>query len=165
MNVSSQIQRLRTLIANAWRARAFGLKALSFGMVGVVNTLVDFGVFWVSVQYLAVPLVPANVLAWLVGVTGSYVLNSMTTFAAESGRNLNWRSYVAFVAAGVAGMIANTLTLLVANAVLSVWLADAKVALAAAKGCAILASFIVNFMMSYFVVFRAHQPSTSQPRR
>ena len=39
--------------------------------------------------------------AWLVAVTGSYVMNSSVTFAAESGRKLRWRAYAAFVVSGV----------------------------------------------------------------
>ena len=50
------------------------------------------------------PLIPANVLAWLVAVSGSYVMNSFITFAAESGRQLRWRDYGAFVASGIAGV-------------------------------------------------------------
>ena len=54
-------------------------------MIGVVNTLVDLGVFLVAHNVFALPLVPANVLAWLVAVSGSYVMNSFITFAHESG--------------------------------------------------------------------------------
>ena len=50
-------------------------------------------------------------LAWVVAVTGSYVMNSYITFAAESGRQLRWRAYGAFVASGIAGLVANTATL------------------------------------------------------
>jgi hypothetical protein len=74
--------------------------------------------------------------------------SSTFTFAAESGRRLRWGAYLAFVVSGIAGWLANTATLLVAAEVLllPVWLA---------KLVAILASFIVNFSLSHFVVFRA----------
>jgi hypothetical protein len=49
-------------------------------------------------------LIPANVLAWLVAVSGSYVMHCFITFAAESGRQLRWRAYGAFVAFGVVGL-------------------------------------------------------------
>jgi putative flippase GtrA len=60
---------------------------------------------------------------------------------------LRWRAYAAFVVSGIAGWLANTATLLVAADVflLPVWLA---------KIAAILASFLVNFSISHFVVFR-----------
>ena len=94
-------------------------------------------------------MIPANVLAWLVAVSGSYVMNCFITFAAESGRQLRWRAYGAFVASGVAGVIANTATLVVA----SYWMP-----VLAAKLLAIAASFVVNFSLSHFVVFRTREP-------
>ena len=86
--------------------------------------------------------------SWLVAVSGSYVLNSTITFAAESGRTLRWRDYTVFVVTSIAGLIANTATLVAAAQLLllPVWLA---------KLIAILASFVVNFSLSHFVVFRA----------
>jgi putative flippase GtrA len=53
------------------------------------------------------------------------------------------------VASGVAGVIANTATLVVA----SYWMP-----VLAAKLLAIAASFAVNFSLSHFVVFRAREP-------
>ena len=90
-------------------------------------------------------LVPANVIAWLVAVSGSYVMNSFTTFARESGGQLRWRDYGKFAASGIAGVIANTTTVIIAVQFVPVW---------AAKLIAILVGFAVNFSLSHFVVFR-----------
>jgi putative flippase GtrA len=148
MKPVSHFERLDHRLRRAWQERAITLKAASFAAIGVVNTLVDFGIFVAAYSLLELPLIPANVLAWLVAVTGSYVMNSYITFAAESGRRLAWRAYGAFVASGVAGVIANTATLVVA----SYW-----VPVLAAKVMAIAASFAVNFSLSNFVVFRTRQ--------
>ena len=51
-------------------------------------------------------------LAWLVAVSFSYMMNSFITFGPESGRILRWRDYATFAASGVAGMVASTGTLL-----------------------------------------------------
>ena len=117
-------------------------------MVGVVNSLVDYSVFMSAYYLLDLPLIPANVLAWLVAVSGSYVMNCLITFAAESGRQLRWRAYGAFVASGVVGVIANTTVLVVASRWLPV---------PVAKLLAIAASFAVNFSLSHFVVFRTRE--------
>lgn len=143
-------------LLQAWHERGPALKALSFGLIGIINTVIDATVFFVVLGAIVLAgydhdasgaLIAANVLAWLVAVSGSYVMNSFITFARESGRKLRWRDYGAFVASGVAGVVANTATLLIAAQLLSlpVW---------AAKGCAILVSFLVNFSLSHFVVFR-----------
>src|SRR5690348_3644758 len=133
---------------------ALFIKAISFGLVGVVNTGVDFCIFWIAAQHFGLPLVVANVISWTIAVSGSYVMNSMFTFAAESGRKLGWRPYGTFLASGVVGLIANTATLLVA-ARLAVHVIDKPgLQLAFAKLCAIVASFVVNFSLSHFVVDR-----------
>jgi putative flippase GtrA len=149
MRLPPLLDRLLSRLAQGWQDRAVSRKALSFALVGVVNTLNDLGIFLIAYSWLGLALVPANLLAWIVAVSASYVMNSYITFAAESGRQLRWRSYGAFVVSGVAGVIANTAVLVVA----SFW-----IPVLAAKLLAILASFVVNFSLSHFVVFRARTP-------
>jgi putative flippase GtrA len=143
-------------------------KAVSFALIGVVNVGVDASVFFLAYAGLrssaaarhsldmlsqwcacassdTLVLIIANVMAWAVAVSGSYLMNSFITFAAESGRQLRWRDYAKFVASGILGVTASTVTLVAAGQVMPVLLA---------KGCAILAAFAVNFSMSHFVVFR-----------
>jgi putative flippase GtrA len=148
MTLPASLDRLKDRLVQAWADRAISLKAASFAVVGVVNTLVDLAIFLVAYNAFGIPLIPANVLAWLIAVSGSYVMNSFITFAAETGRQLRWRDYGAFVASGVAGVIANTTTLVVA----SYWMP-----VLAAKLLAIAASFAVNFSLSHFVVFRTRE--------
>lgn len=171
--------RARLLVG--WRNGALSLKAISFGLIGVVNTAIDYCVFLMARAALGhsslalagfasvsafcrcgsaatVALIAANTISWLVAVSCSYVMNSSITFAAETGRKLRLRAYFAFVVSGIAGWLANTATLLVAAEVLllPVW---------AAKAVAILASFVVNFSLSHFVVFRVRaRPATDSPK-
>lgn len=171
MILPSRYKWARARLVSGWRNRALSMKAISFGLVGAVNTVVDYSVFLVARAALSgsaavlwvfgalanschcgsagtILLIAANILSWTVAVTGSYIMNSSITFAAELGRKLRWRDYFSFVASGIAGMMANTATLLVAAQLLllPVWLA---------KMIAILASFGVNFSLSHFVVFRS----------
>ncbi len=151
-------------------------KAVSFALIGVVNALIDTGVFLAANSYLndadialrpldafaawcgcsspeTLVLIVANTMSWVVAVSCSYVMNSYITFAAESGRRLRWKDYATFVVSGIVGAIANTTTLIVAAGLLPS-LGGENERLLAAKGCAILAGFVVNFTMSHFVVFR-----------
>ena len=146
----------RIWVLAGWRNRAVSFKAVVYALVGVVNTANDYCVFLTAHAVLGLPLVAANTLSWMVAVSGSYMLNSTITFAAESGRKLRWLAYFTFVASGIVGWFANTAALLVAVEVLllPVWLA---------KLLAVMASFIVNFSMSHFVVFRVRRslPATT----
>ena len=143
----------RRLLA-AWNERVLVLKIACYACIGVANTLIDFCVFLIAVQFFAVPLIPANVVSWLAGASNSYVLNALFTFARESNRELRWRDYAKFLSAGLVGLIINTTTLVVAVGLMPRLTADTAHQLAAAKACAIMVGFLVNFSMSYFVVFR-----------
>ena len=121
------------------------LKAISFGLVGAANTLVDLGVFWIALTLIGLPLLLANLLAWLVAVSGSYLMNCFTTFAAESGRKVTLLTYAGFVASGIAGLVVSTAVLVIAAMF---------VRILAAKLIAIAVSFAVNFSLSHFVIFR-----------
>jgi putative flippase GtrA len=170
MTRTSRYDWARAKLLAGWQNRALSIKAITFALVGVVNTAIDYGLFLLARAALnsshgalaafdsfsgfcrcgsaaALLLIAANTIAWIIAVSGSYVMNSSITFAAESGRKLRWGSYFAFVLSGGAGWIANTATLLFAAEILllPVWLA---------KVIAVLASFVVNFSLSHFVVFR-----------
>jgi len=168
-------RRILDRVRAAWEERAIALKAISFALVGVVNTLVDATMFFAGYTFLtsspgagaqidrlaalclcaSVPtltLIVANVFSWLIAISGSYAMNSFITFAAESGRQLRFKAYATFVASGVVGAVANTTTLVLAAHFVPVW---------AAKGLAILVSFVFNFSMSHFVVFRRRAPVVS----
>lgn len=153
-----------------WRYRALSRKATLFALIGVVNTAIDYAFFLVARDALqrspgalawfgsvvegcgcgspaTILLIAANMMSWSVAVSASYIMNSSITFAAESGRQLRWRAYLTFVIAGIAGLIANTTALVFAAQILAlpVWFS---------KGLAILASFVVNFTLSHFYIFR-----------
>jgi putative flippase GtrA len=150
--IPAPLQNILDRLTVAWHERAVALKAISFASVGVINTLIDLSVFWISYNLLLLALVACNVLAWLVAVSFSYMMNSFVTFGPESGRKLRWRDYGTFVLSGITGMVAATATLVV----LSDWLG---VGVLVAKLASILVSFAVNFSLSHFVVFRAKKPN------
>jgi putative flippase GtrA len=151
-------------LVSAWHERAIILKAASFALIGVVNTAVDAGVFFLALWALVgspgragtLTLIAANVFSWSVAISGSYVMNSFVTFAAESGRQLRLKSYATFVAGGIVGAIGNTAALVAVAQFAPVLVA---------KACAILVSFVLNFSMSHFVVFRTRHPKTGDAAR
>ena len=155
MELPARLENLRARLTLAWRERAVSLKALSFATVGVINTAVDAAVFFLMLGFVTGSLVVANVTAWLIAVTGSYVMNSFTTFSAETGGRLRLRDYAGFVGSGLVAVVATTTTVVIAANFMPVW---------AAKGVAILVSFAVNFSITHFVVFRARPGAAGEPR-
>ena len=143
---ASLLERLRA----AWRERTVALKAISFAVVGLVNTAVDATIFFLLLAYVTPSLAIANITAWFIANTGSYVMNSFTTFSAETGGRLNLRHYAGFVGSGIVAVTASTITVVLAAKFMPVW---------AAKAVAILVSFAVNFSITHFVVFRTKSES------
>ena len=148
MTLPPWIDSLLARVLPSWIDRELVVKAISFGLIGCVNATVDFVVFSILHLYVGLPIIPANLISWCVAVTNSYVLNSMFTFAAESGRRLTFRRYIAFAATQVGGLIANTITVFVASFFIPVLVA---------KLLAIGASFVVDFTLSHLLVFRRRE--------
>src|ERR1700676_2872606 len=113
--ITSTAQALITRLHAASRERATMFKAVSFGLIGFVNTAIDFGVFSFGYYLLGLPIVAANLLSWAFAVSASYVLNSTITFSVESPRKLSLRTYATFLLAQLAGLAANTTTVVVAS--------------------------------------------------
>src|SRR2546423_2364432 len=145
MNLPAPIASLLERLLASWRERAVGLKAVSFALVGLINTAVDAAAFFLLLGFVTSSLVIANVMAWFVANTGSYAINSLTTFSAETGGRLRLKDYAGFVGSGIVAVTASTIAVVIAANYMPVW---------AAKGLAILVSFAVNFSITHFVVFR-----------
>ena len=145
MRLPAPIASLPDRLFAAWRERAVALKAVSFALVGLVNTAVDATVFFLLLGFVTSSLVIANVTAWFVANTGSYVMNSFTTFSAETGGKLRLKHYAGFVGSGIVAVTASTIAVVIAAEFMPVW---------GAKAIAILVSFAVNFTITHFVVFR-----------
>ncbi len=126
--------------------RALLTQLASFGLIGFINAGVDAAIFFLALATVTGNLVVANACAWIVAVSGSYILNSRFTFAANSGGRFSFRDYSMFVATQVGGFLANTTVLL---------LAAPYVPLLAAKVLAIVGGFLVNFTLARAIVFRA----------
>jgi putative flippase GtrA len=151
--IPSAAQRLIDRLHAASRKRATAFKAVSFGLIGFVNTAVDLGVFSFGYYVLDLPIVVANLISWAFAVTGSYVLNSTITFSIESRRALSLKTYATFIVAQLAGLAANTTTVVVASHFMPVLFG---------KLLATGVSFMVNFSLSHFIVFRRPAASPLQ---
>ncbi|GFH34613.1 GtrA family protein [Streptomyces pacificus] len=79
---------------------AAGLRQFAvFALVGVVNTGVYYGVYALLLRWL--PYLAAHALAYGVGVTGSFLLNSCVTLRTRP----TWRAFVRYPLSGAAGLV------------------------------------------------------------
>jgi putative flippase GtrA len=136
-------------VAAAWHNRAIAIKLMAFASIGILNTAIDVSAFTVAYRFLDMPLILANVLSWLIAVSGSYAMNTKITFGRETGGTFSYKRYLRFIASGVLGVIVATASLVFALQFTDIF---------SAKLFSIVAAFAVNFSMSHFVVFRAAIP-------
>jgi putative flippase GtrA len=162
MQFPAPIDSLLQRLLPAWVDRTILAKAVCFALIGCVNAIIHVSVFSIGYYLMGLPIIVANVIAWCVAVTNSYVMNSLFTFAEESGRQLSLKSHLTFALTQVAGLIANTITIYVVAGLVPdqvtklVGIDPVLLGVIIAIGV----SFIVDFSLSHLVVFRRRETNT-----
>ncbi|MEN3185782.1 MAG: GtrA family protein [Atribacterota bacterium] len=65
------------------------IQFVKFGLVGIANTLIDFGIFVLLHGYLQVFYALAQVVSYSCGMVNSYLINKFWTFQNRKGIQLN----------------------------------------------------------------------------
>ena len=136
--------------------KGLNMKVVWFGVVGVVNTLIDFAVLNLLLALFGVtggwPLVLCNAAAFLGATLNSYFLNKKWTFAQKTGASL--RQYLAFLALALGGLAINSVVLYLLATGLSPpsWLSP-TLWINVAKAAATAASLVWNYLVCRYVVF------------
>jgi putative flippase GtrA len=142
------------------------VRPVKFAVVGALNTLVDFIAFNVLATLLGVPVVPANVLSYSLGVLNSYAWNRAWTFGDRRSEHRR-AEFVRFVAASAAGAGINTalvwgaLALYRTLAPAGAPAPDGALVTAAAKALATVGSLVFNYTVFHRWVFVPAAPSSS----
>ena len=83
-------------------------RATAFVGVGALNTVIDFSAFACLNQLAGLDPAPSNVLAFLIAVANSYIMNTLITFA-DRRRRHPVRSFARFLLVAVAAMAVSTI--------------------------------------------------------
>lgn len=119
--------------------------ALRFGTIGIVNTILDFSIFMVLVHGLYLPILWSNIIAFIIAVTNSFILNRSWTFSNPAGYSLNFKSgYLRFLIGNSIGMALGTLLIYLLMPYMNV---------EPAKICSVGASLIWNYFYAKYFVF------------
>lgn len=87
------------------RDRASG-QALRFVVVGVSNTVVTLGLFALFARVFHVPDIPANAVAYILGIVNSFFWNKYWTFGAR-GSGRGWREFGFFILVNLPPFVVN----------------------------------------------------------
>ncbi len=123
-----------------------GKQFIKFGIVGVLNTGVQFAVFVLLFRWLNLPMLIGSGLGYLAGIVNSYFINRFWTFEVKGKRDK--REFFRFFMVNIVSMGVNlgSLKLLVEQGSLLPELAQVF---------AIGSSLVVNFIGNKFWTFRA----------
>ena len=117
---------------------------VKFGLVGVLNTALHYGVFLVLFRVLGVPMLVASAIGYCVGLVNSFLLNRSWTFrVVGDGRRVEFVKFV----------VVNLIALGVNLALLEVF-TRAGVVPEIGQVLAIGGSMVVNFLGNRVWVFR-----------
>ncbi len=98
------------------------LEFFRFGLVGVINTAIDFVVFVLLYRGTGLDPLLCNGIAFLVAVTNSYLLNHHWTFR-RSGSAMSFAAYARFVLLNAGGLLIGTLAILLLGGLMPLELA------------------------------------------
>jgi putative flippase GtrA len=134
-----------TLLAQAATATRRILRPATFGAIGLLNTVIDFLVFWTLLDLM--PALLANVISFTVGATNSFVLNTLVTFhdrRANPKLSLQRALRFAGVTLGCLALSSGTLFLLL-HVLPALY----------AKAVSIIATFAAGYIFNDRLVFKA----------
>ena len=131
------------------------MRFVKFAVIGVGNTAISFVVFNLAARGLHIPLVWANVIAWLAGFVNSFIWNRAWTFADRSAGPAG-RLLLRFGVANLLALGGSTLVVAALPAVNggSAGAGASAVTLNAIEAVAIGAALCVNYVVSSRWVFR-----------
>ncbi|MGB9376603.1 MAG: GtrA family protein [Mycobacteriales bacterium] len=92
---------LPEFVTHQWRV--FAAELSKFGVIGAVNTVLDFGVFNTLHFALGVGLLTSQAIAMVIAATSSYFMNRHWTFAKRARSGMR-REYILFFLLNLVGL-------------------------------------------------------------
>ncbi len=128
-----------------------------FAQVGVLNTLIDFGIFnlliWITGIISGTGIILLNTLSILVAIINSYFWNKYWTFSKKGGRIE--REFLQFLVISIIGWALNTSIVFLGTTFIEVQLGvSAGAWVNIMKALAVVVSMTWNFLGYKFIVFK-----------
>ncbi len=116
-----------------------------YGLIGCLNAALDFAIFIMGVKLFDFPPLIAHIIAWCIAVQLSYIMNSFFTFNKSFKQTWRLKPWFKFILSGLFALLVSSLILYLCLSYFNIYIA---------KIIAIIASYIVGFSLSQFVVFK-----------
>ena len=122
------------------------VQAVKFGAVGILNTAIDLGLYFVLTRWLGLGGLPvvAKSISYTAGILNSFLWNKFWTFQSRAG---TMKTLLPFILTALVGLGINAGTL-------QVCLKTLHLPELVALGAATLITLFWNFVISKFVIFK-----------
>ena len=95
------------------------IQLIKFGIVGVIATVVDFGVLMFLKELMHIDVLVASAVAFSVSVIANYILSMLFVFkGSESGK---LKEFIIFVALSIGGLLINQFIMWIGTEMLAVY--------------------------------------------
>ena len=85
---------------------------IKFGIVGVIATIIDWGIYYICYHYFGIDYKLANVLGFSVSVVFNYLISVRYVFNVDKEKDPK-RNFILFIIFSVIGMLLNELILII----------------------------------------------------
>lgn len=127
---------------------------IRFGLVGVVNTAIDFGILFLLTNLFAIPKIPANVMSTSVAFVFSFFVNKKFTFKSH-GKEGVVKQAILFTVVTLFGIwVVQSLVIIIVSPIATQLGASDNLALFISKFIATIASLVWNYLFYSKLVFR-----------
>jgi putative flippase GtrA len=125
-------------------------QAARFIVVGLLNTVVDLGAFYLLTLIPGMPEIAAKTISYILGICNSFVWNKFWTFSAR-GSGQGKREFAVFFAVNIPPLVVN----IVVFSLLGLWTTSGSFAVREGKAfAAAIVAVIWNFLGSRYLAFR-----------
>lgn len=119
-------------------------RLIKFNIVGVMNTVIDFIIFFLCVSLFKMVIVPAQIIAYSMGIINSYFMNRFWTFQIKKKQTR--KEFILFVVINLFSLILST--------VLIQYLLKLLSSLLIAKLIVTAIIMVINYLGQRFIVFK-----------
>ena len=95
------------------------IQLIKFGIVGVIATVVDFGVLMFLKELMHVDILVASAAAFSVSVIANYILSMLFVF--KGSENGKLKEFIIFVALSIGGLLINQFIMWIGTEMLAVY--------------------------------------------
>jgi len=121
------------------------IKFVKFNIVGLMNTTIDFSVFFLLASIIRLPVIPAQLISYSMGIINSYFMNRFWTFQIKKASDK--KEFSLFVIVNLVALIISTVLIYILSKLIEY--------IMVAKVIVTLFVMVINFLGQRLIIFKS----------